>query len=262
MKRTLGLTKQRWWHVNAVLVVGVSLLWVQTAFAPPRPKKPAGKPGPHKAPHGAPAKGRPAGPKAHPPGRTEAKPPRVLAKRRPLKAPHRRYVRGPRYWHPYAARRPVPATVYSTIGYPYYVGGTNYVFMPSGDSSQSVSPPSETPILPPAPETSEIPPSSTGEADDAYTQILELTELIHEWRTMNESPVVHERLSSAQTAGEANDVISSIRDHNRQFDRVTREAMRELSRGRSAEAEMALAGEHLDKLIELVDALPEIKETH
>lgn len=277
MRRVLSMPHRRWWFVSAILVAGISLLWVQTAFAPPkpgggpkkpaggpakpagRPAKPAGKAGPRKAPRGAPAKGKPSGPKARGPGGPGAKPPRGIVKPRARKGPHRRYVRGARYWRPYHVHRPATPVVYTTLGYPYYVGGTSYVYVPSSSSGQSVSPPSETVIVSPGSESSEAFVSSADQVDDPYIQILELVELSHEWRTMNESPSVHERITSAQAAGEVSDVISSIRDYNLEFDKVTRDAMRKLSKGHSAALELASARDYLEELIELVDKLPEIK---
>jgi len=265
MKYPVNTLHRRYWLVSAVLALGVSLLWVQTAFAPPKPaggpKKPAAGPahkagqpgpGPKKPPHGAPGN-------VHRPGGPGAKPPLGKARPTPRKYPHRHYVRRLNYWQPFSVRRPSAPAVYTSLGYPYYVGGTNYVFAPSGDSGQSDTPSGETVILPPSSESSEAMVSVEGPVDDPYVQMLELIDMTHEWRTMNESPAVHERLSSAQASGEAGDVISSIHDDNLQFDQLTRDAMRKLSGGHSAAMELSSARDYLEELIELMDKLPEVK---
>ena len=55
------------------------------------------------------------------------------------------------------------------------------------------------------------------------------------------------------------EVISSIRDHNRQFDRLTRSAIRKLTQGHPAEVELELANVHLEELTRIVESLPEVK---
>jgi len=142
-----------------------------------------------------------------------------------VKAP---FVKRHRYWLPYY-RVKTPVYVWQDLGYTYYVGGTDYV----------------------------LPAETDSEAAKRLKQIQELTDLVHEWRTINESSEVHERLPGPDAPAEARAVVANIRAENEEFDRVTRQAMLDLAEGRSAEIRLTSARSHLNKIIELVESLPE-----
>jgi len=237
--------------VLLVWVMGTMFTFSQPVLAPPRAggPKPAGKPAVHKP--AGPAKHKPVAhkpryigpqhPKVH---HNMSKPPKHL-KRKPLYKHH--LYHHPRYWHPYHVKvTGRPYTVWSTIGYPYYVGGTSYVIDgESGVSDESDSTASE---------------SSPGYplADDGYIQMQELADLIHEWRTLNESPEVHERIQSADETDTGKTTVASIRTCNKEFDKTARTAMLLLTQGKSAESQIEIARTTLAKLAGLVESLPEV----
>jgi len=148
-----------------------------------------------------------------------------------------RHVRRRNYWHTRTTR---PA-VYTNLGYGYYVGGTSYVTQPTATTTVG------TPL--------------TGAVGDRYKQIQELVDMVHEWRSMNESSEVHKRLPTSDVPMETATTLRSIRTENGQFDKVSREAMRELAAGRSAKTQIASAQAHLDTLTKLLTSLPEVKTT-
>jgi len=246
------------WRRRMMLIctaIGVGFIFPHGALAPPRGG--GGRPAPGRPPARKPGGPVRPGPKARPPRHVG---PKVLPPRgKPL--PHRagikRFVRRPRYWHPrYPLKTPAP--IWPSLGYPYYVGGTDYVV---------VTPPAETseqaPQALPVPGPGDTPTdgtAETGSAVDRYEQIQELTDLVHEWRTMNESPSVHQRLPSSGESQEARSLFAAIRQENQRFDQAARSAMRELARGQPAGSSLESAREHLARLIELVEALPESPE--
>jgi len=255
MRTTLGCGLRRGGAL-ALAAIGIGLACPQVAFAPPGPKgpkpgpkprktPPAGKgvkPTPHPGPKGA--RGKHAGPQ---PLHHRGKQVRHVPK-------HRRYVRRHRYWHPRYVAKPATKT-WGYIGYPYYVGGTSYVITPPPVDDSSSSDGSVTVV---------VPPGSAGETDadaaDTYAQMQELVALVHEWRTLNESPTLHERLPSADALSEAHPTVAAIRVENQAFDAVTRVAMGKLARGVSAESELDSARGQLQKLTELAEALPPPRE--
>ncbi len=221
-------------------VIGAGLVFSYSVLAPPArgvpPKKPAKRPPARPGPK--PGTVRPSQPK-HPPAK--AKPLRRAGR-------YKRYVRRPRYWQPHY-RVKTPPTIWRDIGYRYYVGGTGYVAVPTVvpvEAGEAPAPPAEGPA-----EEEEL---------DTYVQIQELVELVHEWRTMNESPSVHQRLPSAGAPAELAEVIAEIRKQNHEFDKQTRAAMRKLAGGESAESELESARASLEKVMELVESLPPGRE--
>jgi len=84
----------------------------------------------------------------------------------------------------------------------------------------------------------------------------ELTDLVHEWRTLNESPAFHERLPGPDATEEARATMTQLREANQAFDRISRQAMQDLAAGRSAESRIAQASECLQKLMALAESLP------
>lgn len=167
-----------------------------------------------------------------------ARPKLARSKRVASKSKRVRFVRRDRYWHSYHRAKP-KTWVWSHLGYRYYVGGSSYVVAPTVDSDVEVS----------------------AEVSERMVQMQELVELIHEWRGLNESQEVHQRLPEATTDEALAATIKSIQAENEAFDRVTREAMQRLSEGNSAEAELAAANGHMEKLAELVEALPTAEGT-
>lgn len=250
MRRTADRDRvDRWAWI--VALAGIGLLAPRIALAPP----PAGGPKPSKkAPAGV---KRAAGPKATRPRPAKAQRPPGSAK--PLLHKPNRYVRNARYYHPQYKVKPAPTT-WRRIGYPYYVGGTSYVIAPDADDTDSRSEPQAdaSPATPP-PVVASVETESFDETDDnaaeTYAQIQELVEIVHEWRTLNESPTLHERLPSEADA-EHEAAISAIRRANERFDAATRQAMIQLAQGTSAEAELHAAQAGLEKLIELTEKLP------
>jgi hypothetical protein len=171
-------------------------------------------------------------------------------------------VRRPHYWHPRYVARPSP-TVWRTIGYPYYVGGSDYVVVTppaeTGNETYEVVP---VPVPAEAPTDSTDPRSAGAEGgteenttEGRYLEMQELADLIHEWRTMNESPLVHERIASGDELDE--NLLNRISRENQQFDLQTRAAMDDLARGSSAEPRLVAARQHLENLAELFESLPE-----
>ncbi|UCD28883.1 MAG: hypothetical protein JSV03_17705 [Planctomycetota bacterium] len=248
------------------LTIGLVLAFSTTSLAPPKggpkggpksgpkagPKKAGPKPGPKVGPKPGPKAGpKPAGKKVHPGPKAGHKPPKAKVKVRPpiKKVKPSRFThlrRHRRYWHPkYYYLKGKPATTWSVIGYPYYVGGTSYVV--TTPSEESVSSDESAPIY------------SAGQeyVDEKYQQLQELVELTHEWRTINESPEFHQRIMAANTSEETKHKVVAIKNKNRQFDKATRSAMLAITQGKSADSQLEKAGNHLDELIQLVESLPE-----
>jgi len=239
-------------HANTLFVtfVGVmagGLLLSQALSAPPGP---AGAKPPPKKPTAAP-KAKPTSPR--PPQRRSGVRPPAKASPRPA-----RYVRKPHYWQPRFAVAP-PTKTWTTIGYPFYVGGSSYVITPP---STVIEAPAKQTLLPPEGSTTPPPPEdSAASADDEvydemYAQILELTDLVHEWRTLNESPALHERLSLLSESDSGPRTLASIQRANQRFDEYARAAAYQLALGESADDELDDAARQLDKLSDLADALP------
>jgi len=228
-----------------LLAVGLVFAFSAPAWAPPRRggAKPGPKPGAKKAgPKPGVKKARPkakAGPKAH---RAKVKPSKRLKHAR-----HKRIRHKPRYWHRHLVKgRPI--TTYGVVGYPYYVGGTSYIVgVPSSSGDSLESSEDTAPTISPG----------QSQVGDEYAQLQELIELIHEWRTINESPEVHERVSAANESAENRGKIESIKKTNQEFDKITRLAMRKVTQGQSVDPQLEAAGKQLDELIELVESLPE-----
>jgi hypothetical protein len=229
-------------------VIALILVLPRSAMAPPAgggakaPRKPA-------APKKPPA-ARPAGKK--PPAKHPAGPPKRVGRKpgAPTKRPAKvhRYVRRYHYWHPLYRVAP-RVTEWRHIGYPYYVGGTNYVVLPQETSSDVSS--SETLIVAPSAAESE------SAVTEVYVQLQELTELIYEWRTLNESPTFLQRLTASEGQTSDPSVVNGIRELNQRFDQVTRAAMLKLAGGESAESELDAARRCWERLLELVEQLPE-----
>lgn len=217
-------------------VIGTGLIFSYSALAPPARGAPAKKPVKRPA-------ARPAAPKPGPPKRPQAK-----VKRPPHRPKHKRYVRRYRYWHPHYRLR-TPKKIWTDIGYRYYVGGTAYVTLPP--AARVV-----VPVEAAQPVVTTEEDATEAETLDTYVQIQELVELIHEWRTMNESPSLHQRLPAADASAAQRSVLGEINERNRAFDEQTRMAMRKLAGGASAELELESARGHLEKLIDLVESLP------
>jgi len=206
-----------------------------------RPPRPAGKP---KGP-------KPGGPRAKPgprPPTGARKPPRTVRPGHPKyrKRVHWRAKR--RYWHPrYVATG--TRYVYTSTGYPYYVGGTSYtVIQPPVGVEVS----DERPVV--AQEQVEV-----SEGDVAYCQMLELTEMIHEWRTLNESPEFQERIppDHVNPPPQIKRLVEKVKDLNSRFDQLSRQAIKDLVAGKDAERELEQAKSTLEDLIEAAEELPE-----
>jgi hypothetical protein len=184
-------------------------------------------------------------PKSHP-KRPSPKPP--LDARPDLVVLHN--LHRPHYWHPYFRALP-PKTVWSSIGYPYYSGSTSYVIAPpsADDQGQTDQPMTVSQaVTAAAPED----PASA----DRYVQIQELADLVHAWRTMNESPALLERISSSAGPAVGEPAFLVFRSGNQKFDVLSRTAMSKLAQGESAQRELELAAAELEKLIDRADALP------
>jgi hypothetical protein len=207
-------------------------------MAPPGGAPPGPRPG-RPRPHGGP---RPGTPGVGPPGKPALPP----GKSGNVDANRRRYYYGrPRYWYPTYTPKVIHG-VYGVTGYPYYVGGTSYTVIqaPSGDTSGAAQPaPSE---------------SATGELDSRYNQMLELTDMIFEWRTLNESPEFQERIPDrdAEVSDEVKQLVRKISRANRDFDRLSRQAMQKLAGGQDASREVDRARDVLDRLMAAAEDLP------
>ncbi len=242
-----------WWIIGGVCLAlfAADLASAAPARRPParrgpRPngaKPPAGGP---KRPAGAvrpragtpPRNGRPAPPKARHDVRANGK---VARYHRSVnwRATHH-------YWHP--VRVPTQTQyVYSTVGYPYYVGGTNYtVVVPetTGSTYSGTTVKTET--------------ESAG-ASGRYSQMLEVTEMIHEWRTLNESAQFQARLPAKgdEVTPEVQRLVQKIKRLNQQFDEQSRKAMEKLAASQDADRETRRSADALTSLMEAAEALPE-----
>jgi len=148
-----------------------------------------------------------------------------------------------RYWHAVY----VPAKtqyVYSTVGYPYYVGGTSYTVVAPGTTGST--------------NGGETAKTETG-ASARYSQMLEVTEMIHEWRTLNESEQFQARLPAEgdDASPEVQRLVGKIKRLNQQFDEQSRNAMEKLTASRDADREIRRAADALKSLMEAAEALPE-----
>jgi len=226
------------------------LAFCGVAAAPPPGPKPRGARPPAAGPK------HPVGtPKIHHPKPKLAKPhPRLHAHRVRARA-HTRVRRY--YWYP-KYRRPLPKPVWPIIGYTYYPSTTvEYVAVP-----QSAEPKSETNIVITGsdPASSETATAAGSASSNRYVQIQELAELIHEWRTLNESPAFHERVLAAEASEQHRSALDKIRQKNQEFDAAAKQAMEQLAEGRSAYTWIESARQALACLIELAEALPEASQ--
>ncbi len=228
----------RWWLVGGMVL---SLAVAEGVSAAPPGARPRPRGGPK--PSGKAPKARPAHP-GRPPVKGRAHPPKHRGK---YHKPH--YYRGKhRYWHPVYTTTVVPKRTYTVLGYPYYVGGTNYTTVVEVPAAEAQT------VVTPAPEAQ----SSLSDESVRYSQVLELTEMVHEWRTMNESPEFQARVAAAEAAGsaESRQRISDIKAQNQRFDRWSREAMQTLVAGKDADGQVAQARKALERLTEIAEALP------
>ena len=131
--------------------------------------------------------------------------------------------------------------VWRAIRYPYYAGGTTYVVTPPRDDTSAEF------------EASQDDP----QAAQRYTQLQELVDLICQWRMLNESSVVHQRMpfTDAGEWDEAGETLAHWTQLNAAFDQTTRAAMARLAWGKSAEQPLRQAREHLAQLETLIAGL-------
>lgn len=236
--------------VRLFVILAVTLLLSPTSLstqaAPPGPgRTPAGGRGPtavNRPPRPAPA-GAGHRPGINPPPNHPRPNPRPDVRPRPPLRPLDR----PAFWYP--THGPLPSKqVWTAIGYPYYVGtpGDALPLRSSGESVGTDSADRDSESAAPGGSTSEGP----------YLQMQELIDLIHAWRTLNESPALHERLESLVGASEADPKLDAFRSANRSFDTASRKAMSRLVAGESAEEEVASAAEALQQVMQLAESLP------
>lgn len=208
----------------------------------PAPERRGGGPAPKPAP-----KAGPPGPRADRPVGPKVAKPLPPGVRKPL--PPGAYVRQPHYWLPYY-KPGYPARIGTAIGYPYYVGGTSYVVAaPTGAAGET--------------ESAQPPPTteSAGATDERYQQLLELTDLIHDWRAMNESSTLHDRLPGDDAPDGARRFVSRIRKANERFDAASRSALWALSNGQPAADKVQETRDAWKEIVALVDTLPESKKS-
>ncbi len=223
-------TVRRRWILFAAAGL-ISAFWLHTArSAPPgraparprAPKPPAALPGkPNRPP---PRKVRPARPPIKPkqPGRGPAY--------RPPSAAHRPLLRG--WYRPYG---PKMVRVWPVIGYPYHAGGTSYVVSSwQADTSDELAPGQDDP-----------------QAAERYAELQELVDLVCQWRMLNESSVVHQRVPPTET----DQTLQQWAQLNASFDRATRAAMAQLASAQSAAEPLRQAREHLGQLETLIAGL-------
>lgn len=123
--------------------------------------------------------------------------------------------------------------VWARTGYTYYPGGRDYIAVTVSDSDVK-----------------------DRRSATRYVQIQELTQLVHEWRSLNEDPVVHERVAKEQDDPQVRSTLATIRKTNERFDRLTRKIMLDLAKGKSVDSKLVSARSYLEKLIKLVETLP------
>ncbi|MBN1322100.1 MAG: hypothetical protein JXA87_14810 [Thermoleophilia bacterium] len=238
-----------------VLSVCAADLWAAPG-RPPRPKPTPRRAGPKPTP-------RPANPGPHPGGVHPGPGPAV---RPPAKAnhgypynPHPKHPYAwqakPHYWNPVVYNPTVTPTIYTTTGYPYYPSGSTYTVVQPVVTETYV--PTQT--VQTSGETSGQTATDTSPSSIRYTQMLELSEMIHEWRMLNESPEFQARAAAAgqDTSAERRQQVKKIKDLNVRFDRLSREAMQRLTANQDAETKVALARSTIESLVEIADALPE-----
>jgi hypothetical protein len=169
---------------------------------------------------------------------------------RPYRPRHGHLVGQPEYWHPYYRHRPQwQIYAWNVVGYPYYPGGTNYVVQPTRRTIPESVPQVDKTVRP-------IRGLSKRKVSDRYVQLQEITDIIHEWRTLNESVEVHERVRMAMETSVHQPLVDSIKKTNKEFDQATRNAMYKLSSGRKADQELAEASRRLNQLQQMVKKLP------
>ncbi len=157
---------------------------------------------------------------------------------------HRQY-----YWYPYYPVQP-SARVWGDIGYRYYFGGMDYVITPTA-STVKRSEVHKTVVA-----------DMAGDAEERLVQLQALTDMIHTWRTMNESPEFHARIPAGKELPEnIRKTLANLKEENRSFDESSRAAMRDLAAGKSAAINLEAAQKHLEALTKLADSLPESKKS-
>ena len=128
--------------------------------------------------------------------------------------------------------------VWPAIRYPYYAGGTTYVVTrPRDDTSAEFEASQDAP-----------------QAAQRYAQLQELVDLICQWRMLNESSVVHQRIRFTEAGewDEAGETLAHWSELNSAFDQTTRAAMTRLASGKSAQQPLHQAREHLAQLETLI----------
>ncbi len=226
-----GSTSYRW--LSAVLAAaGVAALSLVTV-----PLVGAAEPGPRPGPARGPKP--PAG--AHRAGAPKPGPRGPAPKHVPPGKVH--HWHGTRYyWSPVYVPK-ASRYVWGATGYPYYIGGTSYTVIQEPASGLQTSAESGDP---------------QGTSSVLYGQILELTAMVHEWRTLNESSEFQMRLppDTADVPADSADVVKKIKQYNQRFDTVSRAGMQKIAAGQPADSELDQARTTLDSLIEVVDKLP------
>jgi len=152
------------------------------------------------------------------------------------------------FWYPrYAANH--PAWAWDCIGYPYHFKGIDYAAVPD-------------PTEPTAGQTTPDKKSAAKKdpAETRYRELRLLTDLVHQWRTLNEAPAFHDRISPGLiTDDDAKAAFETIKRENQKFDQAARSAMHRLSRAESAAADLAALRNTLNQLTDILDALPQPK---
>jgi hypothetical protein len=198
-------------------------------------------------------KNKPAAQKAQQAAKAKQAQPAKRARRpkpKPYRPRYRYLVDQPQYWHPYYRHRPRwQVYAWEEVGYPYYPGGTHYIVLLSQASVPKEIPEVDTKVKP-------IRGLGKRQVDDRYVQMQEITDVVHEWRTLNESVELHERVRMAMDASLYKSLVESIQKTNKQFDRATRNAMYKLSCGHKADDELAEASRQLSQLQQLAKKLP------
>lgn len=136
----------------------------------------------------------------------------------------------------YRTHDPRLVRVWPLIGYRYYAGGSDYTVVTTQPNQSSANP----------------------SANQRYRQMLELVELICQWRMLNESPAVQNRIPEEGSPGwqDAQTLLSEWKRYNSEFDRLSRLGLRELAAGRAIDELIEQARQQLDRLTKLVEKLP------
>ncbi|HUW82931.1 MAG TPA: hypothetical protein VMZ31_09050 [Phycisphaerae bacterium] len=217
-----------------IFLVAVGLIcasWLDVARSAP-PGRPPARPRAPKPPAALPSKpNRPPSPKVQP-ARPPVKPnrPDPGPAHRPPSAAYR-HLR----WAWYRPYDPKMVRVWPVIRYPYYAGGASYVAAPwRADTSDELGASQDDP-----------------QAAERYAQLQELVDLVCQWRMLNESSAVHQRIPSTEAGG----TLQQWAQLNASFDQTTRAAMTRLASGKSAGEPLSQAREHLAQLETLIAGL-------